>query len=282
METLLNPRQTLHNPAELYLKWSGSAEKVKIGEDKYQTEGGYLYYTVKDDDTGEYERVKFDFPVAIYPLGESYSIRGGVYDAQNKSNNTTVSSSEFGGWDEPVTVYEKGAGDDRGVVIARGTWEEIKDTVKAHKGKVGTNLYGICVLNGEKKIVRFEANGGVGRELSEYRRKTGAAFYNSPLIFDKAIYKVNGAVTYAVPVFKSGDAYDESTSKTVQEYAAKIAEYGNSLRGRNMNNADKAVITDAMSDEDYEKVMSQETEVPGEAEASQENNGSVDLSEVPF
>ena len=276
MRTMLNPGSSLANPAERFLRWSGKAETVKDkATGNVEKEGGYLYYDDKDND---YETVKLDLPFTLYPLGESMSIQGGVYDPANKSNNTFVSSSEFGSWDEPVTVYERHPGDERGAVIARGTWEEIKDTVKAHAGKVRTNLYAIAEINGERTIVRFEASGSASRALSDIRKKAGASFYNQPLIISGVEYKTNGTVHYAAPKFTQGEPYDESATKGLEEYAKVLVEYGNGLRDKNLARANQMTITDETSDEDYEREMSQ-----GDApEEESQENGQIDLSEVPF
>lgn len=280
MRTMLNPGSTLSNPAERFLRWSGKAEAVKDKEaGKVEYEGGYLFYDDKDND---YETVKIDLPLTLYPLGESMSIQGGVYDPTNKSNNTFVTSSEFGSWDEPITVYERHAGDERSAVIARGLWEDIKDTVKAHAGKVRTNLYAITELNGKRVIVRFEAVGSASRALGDIRRKAGASFYNQPLIIAGVEYKVNGATHYAAPKIQQGEPYDENAVKGLEEYAKTLVEYGNALRDRNMEKASQMTITDETSDEDYEREMSQ-GEAPEEgSQEPAEDDDKIDLSDVPF
>lgn len=278
MRTMLNPGSTLSNPAERFLRWNGKAESVKDKETgKVEQEGGYLFYDDKDND---YETVKIDLPLTLYPLGESMSIQGGVYDPANKSNNTFVSSSEFGSWDEPITVYERHSGDERGAVIARGVWEDIKDTIKAHSGKVRTNLYALTELDGKRMIVRFEAAGSASRALSDIRKKAGSSFYNQPLIISGVEYKTNGSVHYAAPKFTQGEPYDESSVQGLQEYAATLVEYGNALRDKNMTKAGQMVITDETSDEDYDKALSQ-GEAP-EEESQEQPSDQVDLSDIPF
>lgn len=275
MKTMLNPGSSLSNPAERFLRWNGKVEKVKDTDGNINKEGGYLYYDDKDND---YETVKLELPMMFYPLGESMSIQGGVYDAANKSNNTFLSSSEFGGWDEPITVYERHIGDDRGEVIARGTYQDIKDTLKNHKGKVRTNLYALCLINNEKTLVRLELGGGAGRALSDFRKKQGADFYNHPLVIKGIEYKVNGATDYAVPQFGAGEPYDEAATKGLEEYAKVISEYGNALQEKNLTNASRAVITDETSDEEYQKEMQKDAE---EKEA-ESNEPEINLSDVPF
>lgn len=274
MKTMLNPGSSLSNPAERFLQWNGKAESVKIkGSDEVEKEGGFLYYQDKDND---YEVVKLKLPFVIYPLGESMSIEGGMYDATNKANNTFISSNEFGGWDEPITVYERHIGDDHGVVIARGTYQDIKETVKAHKGKVRTNLYGLCSFSDKKIIVRLQLGRSAGRALSDFRRKLGASFYERPLIITGTEYKTTGSSEYAVPKFSSGEPYDDAAIKGLEDYAKTISEYGNALQQKNLNSANQTVITDETSDEEYEKEMSKEPE------ASAEEEQAIDLSGVPF
>lgn len=270
MRSILNPGSSLTNPAELFIRWNGAVEKIKDADGNVNQEGGYLYYDDKDND---YETVRVPFPLMLYPLGESMSVRGGVYDGANKANNTFCSSNEFGGWDEPITVYERHIGDTSGTVIARGVYNDIKDTIKAHKAKIGSNLYALCNLDGKSAIVRLELNGGAGRALSDYRKKCGAKFYDQPLIIKGAEIKTNGTVTYAVPKFCAGDQYDDTARKGLEDYAKTICEYGNALQQKNMNNASKAVITDETSDEEYDAEINQEP---------QDEEPTVDLSGVPF
>ena len=277
MRTMLNPGSSLSNPAERFLRWSGKTEIFKDKETgKIEYEGGFVYYDDKDND---YETVKLAMPLVLYPLGEAMSIYGGVFDAANKSANTFLNSSEFASWDEPITVYERGVGDERGAIIARGLWEDIKTTVKAHNGKVRTNLYALTELNGERVIVRFEASGSASRALSDIRRKAGASFYNRPLIISGVEYKVNGSVHYAAPVFTKGEAYDEATIEGLTPYATTISEYGNALRDKNMAKNSQMTITDETSDEDYDKAVAQD----GDAEVIPEDvDKLLDLSDVPF
>lgn len=284
MRTMLNPGSQLSNPAERYLRWNGRVDTVKDkSTGAVEKEGGYLYYDDKDND---YETVKLELPFTIYPIGESMSIQGGVYDGANQANNTFLSSSEFGGWDEPIKVYERHIGDTNGAVVARGTWEEIKDTVKAHNGKVRTNLYGVTKIGDKTMIVRLELGGASGRALSDIRRKAGSQFYNAPLIISGVEYKVHGSVDYAVPKFAQGETYTEEAVKAIEEFAKVIAEYGNALRDRNLQNAGKLVITDETSDADYDVAMSQEavsddgSQEPVTTEQNDSDN--IDLSDLPF
>lgn len=274
MRTMMNPGSTLTNPAEKFFRWNGKTEKVKNTSGEIEKEGGYLFFDDKDND---YETVKLPFPLTVYPLGESMSIQGGVYDGANTANNTFLSSNEFTDWSEPITVYERHIGDDRGAVIAQGEWNEISETLKAHKGKVRTNLYALCKKqSGEFMIVRFELGGGAGRAFGEFRRKCGADFYEQSFEIVGAEYKVNGSVDYAVPKFQAGAKYDEDIRNVILEYCKTINDYGNALHEKNMANANAGIIKEDTGDFSESEINQ------GDAPIALSQEPEIDLDGVPF
>lgn len=274
MRTMLNPGSQLSNPAEYFINWSGKVEKIKNSKGEIEKEGGFFFW--KDADN-EYAPVKLETPAVFYPLGESMSITGGIYDAATNSG-TFLSSNEFGDWAETITVYEKEPGGNS-QRIARGPWADIKDVVKEHGGKIQTNLYALAKIKGDDpSIVRLQIKGGSSYALSNFRKKQGKNFYEQTLRVTGAEFRVNGVVDYAVPVFEAGDRYDEETVKALQEYAKIISEYGQALAARNAESANLPTVID-----DNGEVTPQDN-VPTTEEVDQMINDAeeVDLNNIPF
>lgn len=276
MRTMLNPGSQLSNPAEYYLQWSGKVEKIKDTDGNINKEGGFLFWKDRDND---YSPVEIKLPFVCYPLGESMSITGGIYDPNGSS--TFVSSNEFGDWNETITVYERETGSSSGTRIARGNWQDIKDTIKAHGGKLQTNLYVLAKINPDDKnpvIMRLQLKGGASFALSALRKKEGKNFYNQQLKVTGAEYKINGTVDYAVPVFEAGDPYDDDTIKGLQEYAAQINEYGQALAARNQESSDLPVIVDDGTDGQ----PSDETPTTEEVEKMLAEGEEINYNDLPF
>lgn len=274
MRTILNPGSQLSNPAEYFVSWSGKVEKVKNTKGEIEKEGGFFFWKDQDND---YAPVALSMPMILYPIGESMSITGGIYDASTKSG-TFLSSNEFGGWDETITVYEKESGASSSDRIARGQWQDIKDTIKAHGGKIQTNLYVVAKIGDEPTIVRFQMKGAASMALSRFRKNQGKKFYEQALKWTGVEYKVNGSVDYAAPKFEAGDAYSDSDLKNLEGYAKIISEYGQALAARNAEAANQPVIVDDNGEEPAKDVVPTVEEVDKILADSEE----VDLNNIPF
>lgn len=274
MRTILNPGNQLSNPAEYYVSWSGKVEKVKNTKGEIEKEGGYFFWKDQDND---YAPVALSTPMIMYPIGESMSITGGIYDGASNSG-TFLSSNEFGGWDETITVYEKESGASSSDRIARGQWQDIKDTVKAHGGKIQTNLYVVAKIGDEPSIVRLQVKGAASMALGKFRKNQGKKFYEQALKWTGVEYRVNGSVDYAAPKFEAGDAYTETELNSLQEYAKIISEYGQALAARNAESANQPVIIDDNGEEPVKDNVPSVEEVDEMLAQSEE----IDLNSMPF
>lgn len=288
MRTSLNPGSFLTNPADFFIKWNGAVEKLKTADGSIEQTGGFLYYADADHD---YEKVQLPMPFEVYPIGESYSIAGGVYDP-NGANSTMVSSTEFGGWDEPFKVYERHPGDTNGTLIAEGKWEDINETIKAHKGKLQTNLYAVAKIDNDYRMVRIQLTGAGSFALSAYRKKARSSYFNQPMKFTGAEYKVNGTVTYAAPVIDAGDSYDpEFIKRVIEPFAKEINEYGNALAERNRSNLQPPMIAtdypdDFVATAAAEALSSSDSTSgvvsPSTLDREETDNQQISLGEIPF
>lgn len=252
-------QEAVHNPATLYLRWKGGAEKVREnGEDKI--EGGKLLYWDKE----KQEEVEVPLPLVICPLEITYGYAGFI-----KKKGRIWSNEILDFKTQNITVHITGENDE---VICSGVYDEIKDKAYAGGAKMQTLVYAYCKQLGG--IIRINLGGSARSAWKEFTKKVKlSSVYERPVSINIGEPQESQMGPFVPPKYELGEPYSDEVIKKLTEQDKIVIDYLKYLSERNAQFASEPnnVFPEDVSQEIPEQV--QETMGGGEE---------IDLSEVPF
>lgn len=246
----------VHNPATLYLRWKGGAEKIREnGEEKI--EGGKLIYWDKETETEK----EVSLPLVVCPLEITYSYNGFVPDKGRFWSNEIL---DFGS--TIITVHRTGEDDE---VIASGTYEQIKDKAYAAGARLQTNVY--CYCKGLGGIIRLNLGGSAKSAWKEFVKKSGRSrIYECPVQIEVGEVQESKLGPFVPPKYTLGQNYEKNVVAALTEQDKVVIEYLKYISERAPQEPSDVVSTDIPEN------ISQE--IPG----AEDMTDQIDLSEVPF
>ena len=252
-------QDAVHNPAKLYLRWKGGAEKIREnGEEKI--EGGKLLYWDKE----KQEEVIVPMPLVFCPLEITYSYSGFLPDKGRIWSNEILDFKS-----QVINVRITGEDTD---TICSGTYEEIKDKAYASGARLQTNVYAYCKQLGG--IVRFNLGGSARSAWKEFTKKVKlSSIYEAPIQIEVDEPKESKLGPYVPPKFTLGTKYADDVVKALREQDAICIDYLKFLSERNSQ-------YDQETNNIYPEDVSQE--VPEQVEEAMGGGEQIDLSEIPF
>lgn len=252
-------QEAVHNPAKLYLRWKGGAEKVREnGEEKI--EGGKLLYWDKE----KQEEVEVPLPLVFCPLEITYGYAGFIPDKGRIWSNEIL---DFKTQNIRVNI----TGDDTDT-ICEGVYDVIKDKAYASGARLQTYVYAYCKQLGG--IVRLNLGGSARSAWKEFTKKVKlSSVYEHPISIQADEPQESKLGPYVPPKYELGQAYADDVIKKLTEEDKVVIDYLKYLSDRNSQYSVEPnnVFPEEPSQEIPESV--QETMGGGEE---------IDLSDVPF
>lgn len=252
-------QEAVHNPAKLYLRWKGGAEKVREnGEDKI--EGGKLLYWDKE----KQEEVEVPLPLVICPLEITYGY-GGFLPKKGRIWSNEILDFKT----QNITVHITGEDDE---VMCSGVYDEIKDKAFAGGAKLQTYVYAYCKQLGG--IIRINLSGSARSAWKEFTKKVKlSAVYEHPISINVDEPQESQMGPYVPPKYELGAEYQPDVIKKLTEEDKVVIDYLKYVADRNAQYQSEPnnVFPEDASQEIPEAVQ----ETMGGAEE-------IDLSEVPF
>ncbi len=260
-----NPTAT--NPATRFFQWRGGAEKIveeKGGKKTSKYEGGRVTWY---DKTAE-EEVEVKLPFSFLVLDELHTITG-----FSESDHSGFWSNEVRDLkNEPFTVKTKSG------TKARGTYEQIKDSIKAQGARYCKSVY-IAFKDdaGELAIGNIKIAGAALTSWIEFQKKFNVmecAVY----IDEKPKLDKKGTNYYFTPVF-GGQEITEESNKEAVALDEELQAYLDTYLVRRENETE-----DEVEEEVEEEVVEEVEEEVVETTAVPANGGDdkIDLKDVPF
>lgn len=221
-------------------------------------------------DSEAQEQIFMDKDVKLIPLTATSCVTGSREQDHGKANQrwNSIYSNEFTDFkNDYVKVREFDRLDNTKTVLCEGVYSPTIKEFIADKtwAKFTTNVY--CLLNGE--VVKLQLSGASITAWIEFTNKCKSSKVN---LYDHKYITVkgyaerkNGAVNYTAPIFDYGDITDEEdehATEVARELETKI-EHNKSLTAQE----DTTDVTEAAA-----------TMAAPEAN----NDGTIDLSEIPF
>lgn len=252
-------QEAVHNPAKLYLRWKGGAEKVREnGEEKI--EGGKLLYWDKE----KQEEVEVPLPLVFCPLEITYGYAGFIPDRGRIWSNEIL---DF----KTQSIRVNITGDDTDT-ICEGVYDEIKDKAYASGARLQTYVYAYCKQLGG--IIRLNLGGSARSAWKEFTKKVKlSGVYEHPISIQADEPQESQLGPYVPPKYELGQAYADDVIKKLTEEDKVVIDYLKYLSDRNSQYSVEPnnVFPEEPSQEIPESV--QETMGGGEE---------IDLSDVPF
>lgn len=212
-------QEAVHNPATLYLRWKGGAEKVREnGEEKI--EGGKLVYWDKE----KQEEVEVPLPLVFCPLEITYGYSGFIPDKGRIWSNEIL---DFKTQNIKVNI----TGEDTSV-ICEGNYEAIKDKAFASGAKLQTYVYAYCKQLGG--IVRLNLGGSARTAWKEFTKKVKlSSVYESPVSINVDEPQESQLGPYIPPKYELGAKYEKDIIDKLTEQDKIIIAYLKYLQARN-------------------------------------------------
>ena len=252
-------QEAVHNPATMYLRWKGGAEKVREnGEDKI--EGGKLLYWDKE----KQEEVEVPLPLVFCPLEITYGYAGFI-----KSKGRIWSNEILDFKTQNIKVNITGEDTE---VICEGTYEQIKDKAYASGARLQTYVYAYCKQLGG--IVRLNLGGSARSAWKEFTKKVKlSSVYEAPVSMNVDEPKESQLGPYVPPKYELGAKYSDDVIKKLTDQDKIIIEYLKYLSDRN---AQYATEPNNVFPEDVSQ------EIPESVQETMGGGEEIDLSDVPF
>lgn len=252
-------QEAVHNPATLYLRWKGGAEKIREnGEDKI--EGGKLLYWDKE----KQEEVEVSLPLVFCPLEITYGYAGFLPKQGRIWSNEIL---DFKTQNIRVNI----TGEDTSV-MCEGVYDQIKDKAYAGGARLQTYVYAYCKQLGG--IIRLNLGGSARSAWKEFAKKVKiSSVYEHPVSIAVGEPQESQMGPFVPPKYELGEKYGDDVIKKLTEQDKIVIDYLKYLQERNEQYSAEpnSVFPEDVSQEIPESV--QETMGGGEA---------IDLSEVPF
>lgn len=251
---------TAKNPSKRYLQWSGGEKG-----------GGNLNWYDKEEGKNNVMKLPFTFLV----LDELNTITG-----FSESDHSGLWANEIRDIQNDILTVKSKSG-----VKARGTYDKIKDEVKAKGGKYAKSVYiAFKDETGELVIGNFKIYGAALTAWIEFNKKFDV--YKCAVILSGATQAKKGATTYFVPVF-DGRGVSEATQKVAEQLDQELQAYVSNYMSRKPDDAelDETVANEPTKDVEILDLDAAETEAVDEAPAKTEtktDENDVNLSDVPF
>lgn len=193
-------QKTVENPAERFFDWDAKNGNIKYWDKQQQKE------------------IAVDLPFHFLMLDTLTTIRG----FHNKSDSG-IWSNEVRSLDHllKVKAFEGG-------LIAEGTYDNIKDKVKAAGGKFAKSVYIAYNDNGQMRIGNINFKGAsLGPWIDLVKQVGRRGLEEKAVVITGSRDESNGDIQYKVPVMKVRDPKPESDQKAIaldeqlQEYLEK-------------------------------------------------------------
>lgn len=252
-------QEAVHNPATLYLRWKGGAEKIREnGEEKI--EGGKLLYWDKE----KQEEVEVPLPLVICPLEITYGYSGFIPDKGRIWSNEILDFKM-----QNIRVNITGEDTD---VICEGVYDEIKDKAYANGARLQTYVYAYCKQLGG--IVRLNLGGSARTAWKEFTKKVKlSSVYESPVSINVDEPKESKLGPYVPPKYELGTKYTDDVIKKLTDQDKVVIDYLKYLSERNLQ---------YMSEPNSIAPEEASQEIPESVQETMGGGEEIDLSEVPF
>jgi hypothetical protein len=183
------------NPAEFYAEWDGA--------------NGQLYYYDKSEKENVYLPKDFKFVV----LEQLNTVAGFNKERKRSFYANDVRDLRY----EELNVRLDGQ------TVAKGKWEDIKDTLKAHGGKFAKSIYiAYKDENGRMGIGHIKASGAFVGEWFQFTKENAAK--SGGVMIAGTEKRKEGTVEFVVPVFKAFTLPDAAFAEAVERYN-EVREY---------------------------------------------------------
>lgn len=252
-------QDAVHNPATLYLRWKGGAEKIREnGEEKI--EGGKLLYWDKE----KQEEVDVPTPLVFCPLEITYGYTGFIPDKGRIWSNEILDFKS-----QNITVHITGEDDN---IVCSGVYDEIKDKAYANGARLQTYVYAYCKQLGG--IIRLNLGGSARTAWKEFTKKVKlSAVYESPISISVDEPKESKLGPYVPPKYELGAKYSDDVVAKLREQDAIVIDYLKYLQSRNEQYASEP-------NNEFPEDVSQE--IPEAVQETMGGGDEIDLSEIPF
>lgn len=252
-------QEAVHNPAKLYLRWKGGAEKVREnGEEKI--EGGKLLYWDKE----KQEEVEVPLPLVFCPLEITYGYAGFIPDKGRIWSNEIL---DFKTQNIRVNI----TGDDTDT-ICEGVYDEIKDKAYASGARLQTYVYAYCKQLGG--IVRLNLGGSARSAWKEFTKKVKlSSVYEHPISIQADEPQESQLGPYVPPKYELGQAYADDVIKKLTDEDKVVIDY---LKYLSERNSQYSVEPNNVFPEEPSQ------EIPESVQETMGGGEEIDLSDVPF
>lgn len=207
----VNPTDTSPNLARRWYRWNGAEGRVEFWDKAAKNEDGSTGGTFYED-----------APVTFLMLYETSTITG-----FNKPAAAGIGANEVRDTRQDamlVRLWDKGR-----TLVAEGTYQSIKDRVKAMGGSFTVNCYAATKdTEGKLQVVVFQWKRSALSAWMDFRRTHRKDIYSSAVVITGAEEKSNGGITFKVPVFKLKPVSAETDAlaeKLQHEVMAYFEEY---------------------------------------------------------
>lgn len=195
--SLSNTKVTVSSPVKRYYSWNG-------------VEGKLSYY---DKDAGE--KVTVDLPFTFIPIDQLSCVEGYSAKHENgfRSNEVRATGSE-----------ELEVRWNRGNVIVKGLYKDIKEQVEKLGGKYHRSIYGVQQIDGQWEIINLRLKGAAMSSWLNFDKSTSMSLEGLTITVNQSDLKKTGMVKYYEPVFKASQTSEE-IHKLAVEADVKLQEY---------------------------------------------------------
>lgn len=270
--SLSNP--TAKNPSTRFLQWKGGAEAFKDKDGKTNHEGGKVTWYDKENQ----QDVEVKLPFSFIVLDELNTITG-----YSESNRSGFWSNEVRDLKNEILVVKTKAG--QGVrVVAKGTYDQIKDEIKAQGGKYTKSVY-IAYKDdqGELAIGHIKIAGSALTAWIEFQKQYDVSKC-AVFITDTPKLEKKGSNYYFSPVFE-GQNMSEATKQAAIKLDRELQGYLNTYLSRKPDEeVDPADYpeNDEPEAESNDEPAEETAEAEETAPAPKQDEDKINLSDVPF
>lgn len=228
------------NPANYFFQWKSDHQK-------------FCYY-----DKVKQENVFVELPFKFLALSRYKTIKG-----WNQKKEGAIISNEVKNLKDTMTVvfYPKNGNDK--IEIAKGAWNDIKETVDNWDGRYTESVY-IMLPSGE--VANIQLNGASLSTWFEFQKNQQDKFFDNWVTVNAFKEGKQGAVNYTFPVFEWGGTLNKAEQDLAEAADAKIESYEESYFGK--EETVKEPYRERSEVDKYEMNKSRQPEPPSEIDAN--------------
>ena len=201
------------SPVTKYLEWSSAERK-------------FHYY---DKTAGK--QIYLDLPMKFIYLDSKATIKG-----YNPATESSIYSNDVANTKNEILVVRSFKGK---FPLAEGFYQEIKSKIEEAGGKYHASIYAFSDTLG---VINIAVKGDALKEWSNFATANRKSFLGSYIEVAGAEERKNGAVKYAVPLFKSGEAIPLSSSEESDKKYDELMAY---FKSRSTGTSAPAEIVEA-------------------------------------